>query len=511
MNVPKRVLAKYEKYFRPLVRFRLPDLSKFSNEEWAVIVVLIHIPELSNSIKFHCCTDSCVLCFLSRILINFDKFALENSRDYVPYEVLEFPLKEDCCSDFIYKFSSILYFYHFLTNPHKSSTCPSHTYLIEPMLKVTCECGLISGKPISKDFVCRVPVDQMVLPESPDKDIFCLLELSKRVGKKIVQLGKRSVLLRVKQKFCENFKKVLGKFGANQGLCGVEGCMIRKSRMRIEDKAGYLILAFEFKKSDVFLFNSMQIFCQLQNPMRLEELDEKCKREVYVNVIVFTDFKRLHVCKIEDMRWFELTETSSILIGKGQWADLALFALKSQLYPLLIIYSPNPSPPLNLSKFQLIVIESLSYSIDLLSQNENLVSVLFYNINTFLEDRMEIIKKCKFCNKSKKVFDKCECGYIESDWTCEICGYFNFYKCKVCSGCQMARILSSKDYSCNRCFKVSILVNNCLFCPLTVCSRCGQQLHAFISLFCVNCKISTIGKSKCNKAKHKLVCNQCQD
>ena len=511
MKVSNRALGRFEKYFSPMVRFPMTDLSKFSDEERSVLMVLIHIPEISNEIKSHYCTESCLLCSLSQILINIDNLALNNSRNFVNYQSFDLPLMQDFRSAFVSKLSSILYFCHFSIKPHKSSACPSHTHLIEPMVKVTCECGRIWGKSISKGFVCQVPVDQMVLPESPDKDFFHLFEPKKGIARKVVRLGKRSVLLGSNQKFCENFKKVLGNIEARQGSCGLEGCKRRKTRIRFGEKAGYLIFGLEYKPSDVLLFNSMQIFCQLQNPIRLSELDEKCALELYVNLIVLTDFKRLYVCKVKDMRWFELTENSLILIGKGSWADLILFALKSQLYPLLIIYTPIPSPPLNLSKFQRILLESLSYSIDFFGENESIVSDLFYNINSFFADRLEIIKQCKFCNKSKKIFEKCECGYIEADWICEFCGYFNFDKCKVCTGCHMARILSSEDFSCDRCSKISYSVNSCLFCPLTVCCKCNNQLHAFISIFCMNCNMNTIGKSKCNRSNHKFECNQCQN
>jgi hypothetical protein len=187
--------------------------------------------------------------------------------------------------------------------------------------------------------------------------------------------------------------------------------------------------------------------------------------------------------------------------------------LKSSFFPLIVSYSSEVASEclskknLTFSKYQLIILEMLSYSIEFIGNNQGLIASLFYNIGSFHCDRLEIPTDCIFCKKKKKIYEICQCGFVENDWICNNCNYYNFCYCKICSNCQMIRIWLESEFFCDKCGMCSFGSLSCLYCPFTRCSSCFERLSAFISVFCTSCGKYTLGNSKCNQ--HSLKCKNC--
>lgn len=496
----------FKKYLKDITSFPVPIFATLPNDLLCLFLSVFTLDNFKTRLLAHACNElDCFSCQVKKFLVSFETGKGFEDSSLVLSRLEKF-------STITEKLTGMLGELHKGENTQviKKCKCCVHENFVQFFVETSCQCSFFAGRPSEVNGkIIEISVAQLVQPESAKKELFVSSDLHNLRADGLIELGKYSVLLKTNEDFVDCLRTVVKKQDCSPELCGDSSCP--KSTEIVSSKkknAAHFIVSLNYESVEKSLFNLMQILSQLKNPLPLNLLTKNSTESFSIATIIFTGSSSYTVYTLKDSRWFELKQLSYTLLGKGLWADVAIHALKKKLFPLIIFYSKTPAINCKLSKFQLIILEALSYSIDFIKKSTGF-KFLIHKINTFYNDRLEFIEKCLFCGIQRKVLEDCpKCGFFESDWNCRICGAFNFMKSKVCCYCEFVRIHVEQDFKCSICRRESFGSIDCIYCPSFMCKKCRNSKSTFTSIFCVSCNRLVHGDSRCARS-HNVWCFVC--
>lgn len=447
-----------------------------------------------DEILKHQCREDCVVCELRKIFKELWKAdCCENVTGYY-YKILEklgWGLK-----------SSTEFFCEIIKRVFGSEAL-HHKLSGTLKLENTCTCGVFRGKTIFKHCVflgfslasCIEP-----LPHYYKEFIHYHSGIVKINTSRV--LSKQQALWKV---FINHHADSLN-FSNQKCLENCRKSLIFKTKSNLPN-----VLIFPLCKKEEVLtrYSVFQLAVLIQGQIDIPTTSENSETSYgLVGIIVNSSQNSYIITCSQAKKWCRLEGTSNNKIGKGLWYDVVLNLIFNNHSPNSLVYSKGSSADTSLSLSELFLLENINYEVAL-SENpqEKLNRCYILTSPEKFQLEEEKITVCLYCKIEKVEGIECEfCKYNEGPWTC-LNNHKNFATSFTCDYCLENRCqMENKVFDCTACRKTSIGQNQCQYCPVSICIKCGIEILPGRTSFCVGCNsFSTAVENK----HPNMMCKAC--
>jgi hypothetical protein len=428
-----------------------------------------------------------------------DMIILEKSFDARISRILEKDLKvQDCFDQFFQALHS--------AQPCRSS-CLFHKSFPTILKKSKCSCGLMQSEPFSETFGFNINLSRLLVPESYLKHRFKDFGVTEMIEMAYLSTSKLGKV---------NLDNLLKKKLEKQTKCKMNPeCQLMSSvKCKLNREAESFCIRFDWKLKDRLSKNILQVISMIKAVLNLSDIVTNSNKTLYLHSIIATDkSNNSKIFQINQKKWVQINNNNSFILNKGRLFDLAYYLIYKLFFPDIIFYSSSPQQDSEVSIIELSYLERLSY----MQGDKDFESTLSdewekaQNISKVVQLEFEV--ECQFCYSQKALGEPCLiCDFLEGQWTCNHCRFFNKPMAWTCARCKKDRIQSRMfEFSCQGCGRESVGVNYCRYCPSSIkCKKCKAEIMPYMAVYCVPCGVFKTGVSECFFDGHPAECDLCR-
>jgi hypothetical protein len=224
------------------------------------------------------------------------------------------------------------------------------------------------------------------------------------------------------------------------------------------------------------------------------------------SILLENNQKQTLLVTSKDHKWSFHYNSKIISIKSGNSADLLIFIIRHNLYPVLVCYDASATGYIKWSPSLISFLEFTCLSKEVYQTFDHYLMFIEQHYKSFSIDNIN--QECKSCKFTSNIGEKCpNCDFIHGDWICENCGENNEEKYWECWSCKRNRVVFQNNFECQECYKVSISTNYCRYCPERICFICGEEVMGFEKAYCEVC--SGYDRSFDHNSDHTLTHYKC--
>ena len=373
--------------------------------------------------------------------------------------------------------------------------------------KVSCDCGLFQFTPSNRfKSGFNIKLKSLFVPESYKKNLFRDFSV-----KEIMEMMCFSTSKSAKLNFDKHLKRKLEKYAKCKwnSEC-LEKCL---TKFKVKKEFNSFCIKLDWTSTQKSTHQIVQVFSFIQTCISLSDFVSNSNKSIYLHSIIASDkSNKIRTFQLTYNNWVHIYENEGFLLNKGRLYDLAFFCVYKSMFPEILFNSIEPQQEAELSVIELAYLERLSYIKPLQDLDEIIEDE--WKVAEIIQEavQIDIEHECQFCSHQKTLAVPCFiCEYMEGEWTCNYCQYFNKPLAWTCSKCKKDRVTSRHySFSCSACGKESQGINYCRYCPvLNKCKKCSVEILPFISVYCSECGEYRSGVSDCFLDGHKATCETC--
>lgn len=373
--------------------------------------------------------------------------------------------------------------------------------------KVSCTCGLLkctTANRFKSGFIIKL--SSLFVPESYKKMLF--KDFS---AKDMIEMLCFSTFKSAKLNYDKHLKKKLEKYTKCKFNPECLGKCLTK--FKIKKNINTFCIKLDWSSTQKSSHQIVQVFSFLQTYISASDFISNSNKSLYLHSIIASDkTNRIRTFQLISEKWVHIFNGEGFLLNKGRLYDLAFYCVYKSFFPEILFYSSESQQEAELSLIELAYLERLSY-INPIKKLEETIEEEWKKSETIEKVvQINIEHECQFCLSQKILAAPCFiCEYMEGEWTCNHCQFFNKPLAWTCTKCKKDRVTSRLfSFSCTACGKESQGVNYCRYCPIfTKCKKCSVKIMPFISVYCSNCESFKTGASDCFLDGHRGTCESC--